>query len=110
MAVPLELAGRARWVAPILGATLVFNLVDLVATLWFVGAGYAVEANPFMALLLDAAPPIFAAVKLALVSGGVWILWRFRRRALARLGAVAVCVAYGAMAFFHAGWARALLA
>lgn len=104
MPTPIE----SRWIQAILGATLVLNLVDLCATIVFVKLGYAEEANPLMAALLDLGPPVFAAVKLAIVSAGVYVLWRYRRFVLARVGSVAVGIAYSLLTLHHARWAETL--
>lgn len=99
---------RIHWIAVLLGLTLVFNLVDLCATLVFVGLGYAEEANPLMSSLLELGPPVFAAAKLSIVSLGVYVLWRFRHLPVARLGSVTVTAAYALLIGYHASWAETL--
>jgi len=100
---------RARWITALLGLTLVFNLIDLVSTVTFVTLGYAEEANPLMASLLELGAPVFAAAKIAMVSVGVYVLWRFRHLAVARAGSVAVSAAYGALMLYHARWAEVVM-
>lgn len=99
---------KSRWIGAVLGVTLILNLVDLIATLIFVKLGYAEEANPLMAGLLELGAPVFAAGKLAIVSAGVYVLWRYRDRVLARVGSVVVSVAYGLLTVYHASWAETL--
>ncbi len=86
---------------------LVLNLIDAVATMVWVGTGRAQEANPLMAGLLDSSPLAFMLVKLALVSGGVVVLWRFRDRALALAGTLAVFLAYYGLLLIHISIAAA---
>ena len=52
----------------------VFNLIDLVTTLWLIENGLAVEANPFMKEAMDMGVEIFIFVKLFFVLGGLYIL------------------------------------
>jgi len=87
---------------PVLALTLVLNLVDLVATLFFVEGGYAVEANPLMARLLELGAAPFALGKLLLVTAGVLVLWRYRARLLSQVGSVAVCAVYASLGVYHA--------
>ena len=77
----------APWFVALAYSVLVLNLVDAVFTLIWVTSGHAVEANPLMAAALDKSPLYFMIAKLALVSGGVALLWRTRPRA--RFGAAA---------------------
>ena len=58
----------------------VFNLIDLVATLWLIENGLAVEANPFMKEAMDMGVEIFIFVKLFFVLGGLYILRRNKDR------------------------------
>lgn len=92
---------RTAMIEMLLAATLLFNLLDLVLTLIVVEAGLAVEANPAMAALLQVGGLPFALCKLGLVSAGVWILWRHRRRQLAFAGATGICTAYAMVALYH---------
>jgi hypothetical protein len=63
------------------------NALDAALTLCAIDFGDAVEANPLMAVLLGAGPLAFVVVKHVLVSLGLVLLWRLRRRPLARHGA-----------------------
>jgi len=70
----------------LLAITLVMNMLDVVLTSVVVSVGLAVEANPIMAALLEHGTAPFAIAKMALVSTGVWVLWRYRHRPLAMAG------------------------
>ncbi len=100
-------ASSASWV---LAFTLVFNLIDTMWTMCVVLMGWAVEVNPFMARLLDQSPMLFTCVKLLLVSLGVYVLWQASQHRLARLGAYAVCSAYGCLVAYHVASLGYLLA
>ncbi|MCA9602508.1 MAG: DUF5658 family protein [Polyangiales bacterium] len=102
-AVALTLGGlrRVRALKGLLVGTLLFNLLDLVLTLVVVLTGLAIEANPVMAEALDAGPLPFSLVKLALVSMGVWIIWRYRHRPAAVFAGGAVFAAYVFVLFVH---------
>ncbi len=99
---------RPRWIGGLLGLTCALNVLDVLATLFFVEGGYATEANPLMASLLALGPAPFAAAKIALVSACAWILWRHASHELAKLGSVVVCSAYSMLAMLHLGWMHAL--
>lgn len=89
------------WVQWVLGAVLVLNLLDAIFTLIAVKAGIAAEANPLMELLLSHSPVRFMVTKLALVSLGVWVLWRFRDRRTAVLGSLGALSVYGLILVHH---------
>jgi hypothetical protein len=115
IAIPLvrrrtSLRDQFRWLERILGATLVFNLIDMILTLLVVTTDIAVEANPVMATFLSRSPVEFSLAKLALVSMGVWVLWQHRHRRLAMLGSLAVFTAYLLTIVYHVQSIRALFA
>ena len=97
------------WLFVAAAACIVLNLVDALFTLVYVTSGAAVEANPLMAVLLDASPLWFMIGKLALVSLGVQLLWRFRHQRLAVLGLCTVLCMYTALAAYHVSSIRYLL-
>ncbi len=99
---------RPRWIAGLLAATCVLNVIDVVATLAFVSSGVAVEANPIMARALALGPAAFVAIKIAVVTLGALVLWRYARLGLAKLGSVVVCAAYALVVIYDLGWMRAL--
>jgi hypothetical protein len=92
---------KPTWLRRLLEATLVFNLVDAIVTLWVVSSGIATEANPLMARALERGPVAFAICKLGVVSLGVLVLWRERARRLAVVGAVAVFAVYLLVMAYH---------
>ncbi|MGB0678970.1 MAG: DUF5658 family protein, partial [Polyangiales bacterium] len=92
---------KSSWLEALLAATLVFNFLDTVLTIALVSLDLAVEANPLMASLLDFSPVCFALTKIALVSSGVMILWRFREQALAAVGTAVVFSVYGGLMLYH---------
>ncbi|MBW2732754.1 MAG: hypothetical protein JRH20_10215 [Deltaproteobacteria bacterium] len=84
-----------------LALTLILNLLDGMFTLFAVKAGLAIEANPLMADLLAQSPMQFMLSKLALVSGGIFLLWRLRERKLAVVGSVCSFSVYCLIFFYH---------
>ena len=81
-----------------------FNVMDGMLTIAWIGAGVATEANPLMALLLGIHPVLFMITKILLVGLGAMLLWRFRDRALA-VGSLYLCLAtYSLLILYHGGW------
>ncbi|HEY8432521.1 MAG TPA: DUF5658 family protein [Sandaracinaceae bacterium] len=99
---------RPRWIAVLLVLTCALNLLDVAATLFFVGGGHATEANPVMAWLLALGPAPFAIGKVTIVTSGAWVLWRFASHELAKAGSILVCSAYAVLAMLHLGWLHTL--
>ena len=94
-------------IEPLLALTVVWNLIDLIATVFVVEAGLAVEANPLMNMALGVGALPFALIKLTLVSVGVYFLWRNRDRHLAAIGAMAIFAVYSFVVGYHGhqlGW------
>jgi len=58
----------------------VLIFIDLTATLFWVHAGWATEANPLMNFFLKSSPIFFVLAKLGLSFTGIYILYIFRRR------------------------------
>lgn len=77
------------------------NLIDASLTILWVTAAYATEANPFMAVLLNAHPFIFMVFKITLVSLGVHTLWEYRERWSAYVGGFIVFFAYAYVMYIH---------
>jgi hypothetical protein len=77
MLVRFEWAGASpgAWVT---SALLVLNLADGVLTTLFLHLGVAREVNPLMRFAWSSSPLVFMALKLAVVTVGAWILWRYR--------------------------------
>ncbi len=84
-------------------ALVILNLLDAVFTLTWVQLGVATEANVLLADVLDASAVAFMVVKLGLVSLGVELLWRQRRRRLAVVGLLLCFVTYNALLVYHLG-------
>ena len=84
-------------------ALVILNLLDAVFTLTWVQLGVATEANVLLAGVLDTSAVGFMLVKIGLVSLGVELLWRQRRRPLAVVGLVVCFVAYNTLLVYHLG-------
>jgi hypothetical protein len=85
----------------LLSGVLFFNLLDIVFTLFFVGAGFAVEANPFMLLALERGEAFFTLIKLLLVSLCVLLLWRLRHHRIAQLSTLFCFLTYFSLVAYH---------
>lgn len=111
MSVQLFQSDRARrgclWLA---AAVLILNLVDGLLTLAVVESGSAGEANPLMATTLAWGSVWFMAVKLALVSLGVALLWRLRRRRSAVVALATSATAYAVLLVIHVHSVRVIAA
>ncbi len=84
-----------------LKALLVLNALDAVFTSWWVAAGWATEANPVMAQVLEHGLAAFIAVKLGLGMLVALILRPHAHRLIARVGVTAAVLAYVAVLFIH---------
>lgn len=82
-------------------AVCILNLLDLVATLFWVSTGVATEANPIMGSALDTNPVIFTLAKTTLVALGLAILWRFRTHPWAVRGIYGTCAVYTGLFLYH---------
>jgi hypothetical protein len=92
---------QLRWLKWIITAVFVLNTIDGVLTIYWVVGGYALEANPLMAELIETHPLLFMLVKLAMVGLGSAVLWRFRERATAVIAIVCVFLVYYFILLFH---------
>jgi hypothetical protein len=90
-----------RFVRAAAVVVLLFNLLDAALTLLWTTAGVATEANPLLAPILERSPVEFMAIKVALVTFGVLLLWRLRWRQSARTAMVAGALAYSALVVYH---------
>jgi hypothetical protein len=93
---------RVPWQTRVVEAVLVLNLLDVVFTLIWVHTGLAREANPLLSHLVVAHPVVFVSAKVALVSFGSWVLWRYRQKQLAALAALLLVAAYYTVLLIHA--------
>jgi len=91
------------------GIVIVLNLLDAMFTLAYTRAGVAIESNPLMGRMLTAGPLVFMLAKLALVSCGVFVLWRLRHRRSARIGLVAMSATYATLIVYHLSAATLLV-
>lgn len=86
-----------------LAAVVVLSLLDAVATVAWVSAGLATEANPILAPLLHASPLLFVLAKTAVVSLGActlsYLAWQRPRTVV--VASVALALAYTILACWH---------
>ncbi|MEZ4362166.1 MAG: DUF5658 family protein [Kofleriaceae bacterium] len=101
---------RARWLGVVAAAVVIGNLLDAVFTLIYTHVGLAEEANPLLRAVLADSPVRFMLVKLGLVSMGVALLWRLRRRRSAVAGLVTAGAAYVWLVVYHLSAVSALVA
>jgi len=93
-----------RWLLGIVKVILALNLLDAMFTLVWVNAGLAREANPLLAGIVQDHPVVFTIVKLGLVAGGSFLLWRYRTRPLAVVGIFTVFLVYYLILLYHIGY------
>ena len=93
-----------RWLLGVVKAVLALNLLDAIFTLVWINAGLAREANPLLAEIVRDHPVAFAAVKLGLVAGGSFLLWRYRSRPLAVVGIFVAFLVYYLLLLYHIGY------
>lgn len=79
----------------------VLNLIDSIFTLFWVNSGVAEEANIFLKDLVEENALLFIIVKIALVSMGSLLLWRFKWRFLALAGLILVFTTYSFVFIYH---------
>ena len=79
---------------------IIFNVVDLCATLWLLENGLAIEINPFMAQTLDFGVEFFIAIKLFLVLGGVYILRKNKDKKAAKIAIWSAFITYLILMFY----------
>ena len=87
-----------------MATVLVLNLFDAVFTLFWIQAGHAREANPFLRDVLDASPVAFVGIKLGLVGLGSSLLWRHRDRPLAVVAIFLIFLVYYILLLWHLGF------
>ena len=90
-----------RWLEGVIAAILVLNLFDACLTLLWWTTGAAIEANPLMDSLLRLGPMPFVLGKIALVSGGAYLLWNARHQPLAVVAVFGVFLAYYYILLYH---------
>ena len=73
---------------------IILNIIDTIATLYWISEGVASEANPIMQNWIQINVLGFVVIKLVLVFGCALCLWKFRRRLLAHILIVPVILIY----------------
>jgi Domain of unknown function (DUF5658) len=110
-AAPRTVYERPLWATGlgiVLALVLLLNLVDLCATVFLISAGFATEANPIMGGAFEGGTFAFALAKIVMVSAGVSVLFHFRQRRLATVGAFAALAVYGGVCVYHAHLLRCI--
>lgn len=74
---------------------------DATATVQHIAAGIAVELNPVMRYFLDKGFITFFWVKVFLTTGGLWICYANRHKALGRIGIWLAAILYQLVAIYH---------
>ncbi len=92
------------WLGGVVKVVLALNLLDALFTISWVSLGLAREANPLLSALVRDYPVLFTSVKLALVSGGSWLLWEHRARPLAVIGIFFAFLVYYSLLLLHVGY------
>lgn len=98
-----------KWLLGIVKVILVLNLIDAMFTLLWIFAGFARESNPLLTELISDYPVMFAIVKLALVSLGSVLLWRYRYRPLAIISIFIAFMIYYCLMLYHIAFFSRLL-
>lgn len=98
---PRYMQHGSRWLRLLVLAVVLLNLLDAVFTLVWVHTGVATEANALLAAALDYSTIAFMLAKLSVVSAGVLVLWKYRRRRLSVAGLTLVFVIYNALLIYH---------
>lgn len=80
---------------------LILNLIDALATYYWVYYEVATEANPFMREWIYMGPQAFILFKIGLVSICAWSLWVYREHMLARLLCIPVFLLYFSVFLMH---------
>lgn len=89
------------WLEGIIKAVIILNLIDAVFTLFWVTAGVGEEANILLQDIINNRPVLFMAVKIALVSLGSLLLWRYRKHPVAAFGIFLAFVVYYLIVLYH---------
>ncbi len=64
-----------------------FNIIDIFVSIRIIKFGLYEENNPIMKYLLDIGIMPFIIFKISLISIGIYILWSYRNKLLAQIGA-----------------------
>jgi len=93
----------------VVAGILFMNLADAAFTIAWTTAGLATEANPLLDHVLARSPVLFMVAKLALVSLGIFLLFRLRKRPLAHTGLYACGCVYVSLLVYHVTRLSALM-
>jgi hypothetical protein len=77
------------------------NFLDAVLTIYWVRNGFATEGNQLMATLLDIGDMPFLAVKVAIGAVTAVVLWRWRKKRLAKYGLTVALAVYISLMGIH---------
>lgn len=77
------------------------NLFDAIATLTWLDHGFAKEANPLMATLIDHCPVCFVLVKMAIASVVCLYFWKAKENRFNEFATKIVFSAYTVLAMWH---------
>ena len=73
---------------------LIFNLVDISVTSTIVSLGLAYEVNPFMEVTLGWGIVYFVLIKLFIMCGGCYLLWKRKETFFAKAGIIICFLVY----------------
>ena len=90
-----------KWLNGILAVVFILNVVDGILTLVWYFTGRAKEANPLLAQVISLHPVLFICVKISLVGLGSYLLWKYRKKALAVIGIFMAFLAYYTILLIH---------
>ena len=86
----------------------VLNAADLLLTRYALWLGFATESNGVMRYFLHEGTLTAAVFKIGVVSVGVLVLWRVRRRPAALMAAVLLTGVFAAVVAYQAAWVLSL--
>lgn len=98
---PIGSPGQPLWLKGVIGAILLFNVLDGMFTLLWVESGLARESNPLLVHLVENDPWLFVGVKFIVVTLGIWLLWRLRHHRLAIFSLFLAFLAYYWVLIYH---------
>ena len=71
----------------LLSLTAIFNIIDIIVSIKIIKFGSYEENNPIMKYLLDIGIMPFIIFKISLISFGIYVLWTYKDKLLAQIGA-----------------------
>lgn len=86
-------------------ALILMNLFDGLFTIYWVGSGHAIEANPLMAEMIEKHWMSFFLIKMFLVNGGLYILWKRWDRTTAKAALFMATLSYSYVMYIHLAFA-----